>query len=850
MRSDEGFPIGKDEDIIALSDPPHYTACPNPWIAEFIKEHGKPYDPKTDSYNCEPFATDVSEGKNDLIYKAQSYHTKVPHKAIMRYILHYTEPGDIVFDGFCGTGMTGIAAQNCSNPDPEFKEMIEQEMPGVKWGGRKAILIDLSPAATFLAYNYNTPVEVKSFEKEAYRILTDVEKECGWMYETQHVIDGKPAFGQNVDGDKTTVKGVINYTVWSDVFVCPNCLNEILFWEVAVDHVEGKIKDEFPCPHCHANMTKRSLDRAFVQVFDGSLNSSIKRAKQVPVLISYSVIDNKGKTKRFEKKPDSEDISLFERIEKIKIPYWYPTDRMPEGDESRRNDDCGITHVHHFYTKRNLWALAIFNDRIEDMTFKIFNNAIGLIGSSLYRFRWIGGTSGRGGGPLAGTYYIPSLSKEMSIVHLLREHFKKFIELKKEIKKFSISQNIRISTTSATQLYQIAPNSVDYIFIDPPFGSNLMYSELNFVWEAWLKVFTNNQDEAIINSSQKKGLHEYQNIMELCFQQYYQILKPGRWMTVEFHNSQNSVWMSIQEGLQRAGFVVADVRTLDKKQGTFKQVTSTASVKQDLIISAYKPNGGLEDRFKLTAGTHDGVWDFVRQHLKHLPIFVERNEIVQNVAERQSFLLFDRMVAFHVQRGVHVPISAGDFYIGLHQKFPERDGMYFLEDQVVEYDRKRMITKLIEQASLFVHDEKSTVQWLHKVLSEKRQTYQDIQPKFLQELHQDLFEKMPELTMMLEQNFLQDLKGQWYVPDPNKLADLDRVRERALLKEFEEYKKTKGKLKLFRTEAVRAGFKKAWSERDYSMIVSLGERLPSQILQEDDVLLMYYDNAFTRQGKS
>jgi hypothetical protein len=111
-----------------------------------------------------------------------------------------------------------------------------------------------------------------------------------------------------------------------------------------------------------------------------------------------------------------------------------------------------------------------------------------------------------------------------------------------------------------------------------------------------------------------------------------------------------------------------------------------------------------------------------------------------------------------------------------------------------------------------------------------------------------MFEKMPELTMMLEQNFLQDLKGQWYVPDPNKLADLDRVRERALLKEFEEYKKTKGKLKLFRTEAIRAGFKKAWSDRDYGMIITLGERMPSQILQEDDVLLMYYDNSVTRSG--
>jgi DNA modification methylase len=111
FRKIEGFPIGSDTDILALSDPPYYTACPNPFISDFIRVYGKSYDEKTDRYSREPFAADISEGKNDPIYNAHSYHTKVPHKAIMRYILHYTEPGDIVFDGFCGTGMTGVAAQ-------------------------------------------------------------------------------------------------------------------------------------------------------------------------------------------------------------------------------------------------------------------------------------------------------------------------------------------------------------------------------------------------------------------------------------------------------------------------------------------------------------------------------------------------------------------------------------------------------------------------------------------------------------------------------------------------------------------------------------------------------------------
>src|ERR1700682_5123196 len=114
FRRIDGFPNGSDEDILALSDPPYYTACPNPFLTDFVSQHGRPYDPNA-QYSREPFAADVSEGKNDPIYNAHSYHTKVPHKAIMRYVLHYTEPGDVIFDGFCGTGMAGVAARLCGD---------------------------------------------------------------------------------------------------------------------------------------------------------------------------------------------------------------------------------------------------------------------------------------------------------------------------------------------------------------------------------------------------------------------------------------------------------------------------------------------------------------------------------------------------------------------------------------------------------------------------------------------------------------------------------------------------------------------------------------------------------------
>ncbi len=848
VRHIEGFPIAKDEDIINLSDPPYYTACPNPFIGDFIKEHGKPYDPDNDDYRRQPFAADVSEGKNDPIYNAHSYHTKVPHKAIMRYILHYTEPGDIIFDGFCGTGMTGVAASLCG--DRKAVESLgyivqddgtildEKGRPFSKLGARKAILVDLSPAATFIAYNYNTPVDVRAFEQEARRILIDVERECGWMYRTQHVVDGKV----QKDAKGNPIMGKINYTVWSDVFICPSCSGELVFWEVAVDKEEGRVRDEFPCPHCGANLTKRSLERATERVYDRDIGEFITRARQVPVLINYSV----GK-QRFEKEPDEYDLELIRKIEESEVPYWYPIDRMPEGYNTEQPKvSHGITHVHHFYTRRNLWVLAAQYSRIHDIKpdrLRLFALAwFTSCHSRLHKMNRYMKNHGRHVGPLAGTLYISSIQAEISPFYFIHEKLRHHSRLPLPKDKCYLSSQ---STTFVT----VPADVVDYIFTDPPFGSNLMYSELNFLWEVWLKVFTNNKPEAVISKVQNKDIRDYQQLMELCFKEMYRILKPGRWITVVFHNSNNSIWNAIQEAMLRAGFVVADVRTLDKKKGTTKQLTYTTTMKEDLIITAYKPNGGLEKRFHLEAGTEEGVWDFVRTHLKQLPVFVEKNGKAEVIAERQNYLLYDRMVAFHVQRGVTIPMGAAEFCAGLKQRFPERDGMYFLPDQVVEYDKQRFTVQEIEQLSLFVTDEKSSIQWLRSELSKNPQTYQEIYPKFLRELHKAPHEKLPELSELLEQNFLQDDQGRWYVPDPGRQSDLEKMRQKTLLKEFEEYKEGRGRLKVFRTEALRAGFKACWAAKDYKTIVEVARRIPDTVLQEDSSLLMYYDNALMRMAE-
>ncbi|WP_368860854.1 DNA methyltransferase [Desulforhabdus sp. TSK] len=872
FRKIEGFPIGSDEDILSLSDPPYYTACPNPFLDDFIRCCGTPYDPSV-PYSRNPFAVDVSEGKTDPLYKAHSYHTKVPHLAIVPSILHYTEPGDVILDGFCGSGMTGVAAQWCGAAPAEYRFRLETEwakqgLDKPKWGARRVVLNDLAPAATFIAANYNLPFDVQAFAKAGKKLLAEVEQELAWMYETLHT-DGK-------------TKGRIEYTVWSEVFTCPDCSDEVVFLDEALNKETKRVRGSFPCPHCSAKLTKDNLERVFESRADPITGGTWKHVKFRPSLISYN--DN---GERYEKMPDDADLELLDRIAQMPLPSEIPSNRFPleQMYHGSRIEPKGFTHIHHFFLPRAAQSLAALwrkakahpDVRIRHMLLFFVEQAIW--GMAVLN-RYLPTAFSQTNRQLTGVYYVASQISEVSPQYNLDGKMKR---LGKVFQNRPSAASDAIVTTGTAASLSLPDASIDYIFTDPPFGENIYYADLNFLIESWHRVFTDAVPEAIVDKFKKKGLPEYQHLMQRCFAEYCRVLKPGRWMTVVFHNSRNAVWNAIQEAMLAAGFVVADVRTMDKQQGSYRQVTSTA-VKQDLVISAYKPNGGLEERFKLTAGTEEGVWDFIRTHLKQLPVFVSKDGQAEVIAERQSYLLFDRMVAFHVQRGVTVPLSAAELYQGLAQRFPERDGMYFLPEQAAEYDKKRLTVKEMLQLEIWVKDESSAIQWLKQQLTKKPQTFQELHPQFLKEIggwHK--YEKPLELSDLLAQNFLRydgkndvptqihsylstnfrelrnlpkddpilcaKAKDRWYVPDPNKAGDLEKLRERALLREFDEYRESKQRrLKVFRLEAVRAGFKKAWQERDYPTIVTVAGKIPETVLQEDPKLLMWYDQAITRKG--
>ncbi|MBK6380098.1 MAG: hypothetical protein IPF72_10400 [Chitinophagaceae bacterium] len=187
----------------------------------------------------------------------------------------------------------------------------------------------------------------------------------------------------------------------------------------------------------------------------------------------------------------------------------------------------------------------------------------------------------------------------------------------------------------------------------------------------------------------------------------------------------------------------------------------------------------------------------------------------------------------------------------LEENFIERDEMFFTSEQVQIYDRNKIEVPDFIQLSILVSSEQDGVLWLKNLLKNNFLAYQDIQPQWMQTLSETRKgDFIPELAVILEENFLKNESGKWYSPDLENEADLEKLRMKRLLKQFDLYKSEaanpRAKIKEVRVEALRAGFKQCYLDKDFKTIVQIGDRIPNNLLMEDEVLLQFYDIASSR----
>lgn len=523
-----------------------------------------------------PFAQDISAGKNTYVYDAHTYHTKVPPQGIALLVEYYTNPGEIVLDPFCGSGMTGVAA-------------LEKK--------RQAILSDLSPAATFIAENLCTPIDDTEFLAEITQLLEKSQDIQQKLYLTKCRDCGKPT--------------LLLYMVWSYGLICNRCNHEFILWDVARDERErvreSKIKKEFNCPHCSSHIAKRAL----------------KRTKRYPVQIGYKCC---GKGNREQTAaPTQDDLAVIEHIESNGVPrdLWYPTDKFPLGINTRQPIAAGIETIEKAYTPRALWAMAYLWKQASSHPNTSIRNKLFFTLTSLYQrvtvfseFRFWGGS-----GNIAN-YNVPHIMNEQNVFTAFRRKAETICWYFRDAP--CVPRQLHISTRSACNLSHLPDESIDFVFTDPPFGSNINYSEMNFLWESWLGKHTDNAEEAIISKAQGKSIDDYQILLCRAFLEVNRVLRSDGWMCVVFHNSSEKIWKALQRAIMDSGFEVRAAQTFDKQHGTFKMFVSNNAVGYDLVLHCRKRLSTSKVIAQLAKASVNNVREFVRRQLRAATLYEVR----------------------------------------------------------------------------------------------------------------------------------------------------------------------------------------------------------------------------------
>lgn len=448
-------------------------------------------------------------------YRAHSYHTKVPPAAIVPFIEAFTEPGGVVLDTFCGSGMTGVAARGL---------------------GRDALLSDLSPAAVHIARNYNTYCDPIALQKAVDRVAADVRSTMSWLY--------KPV-GQ--DGQ------LVEYTTWSDIFECRACSGQILYWDV---REQGNLSR---CPHCDTALSK----------------SELKWLGEQPVQSHVSKVGERMQSHA----PTDAELALIDEVAEAPIPYWTPASPFASDREMWRasHGAMGIASASDFYSKRNLFGLASIRHAIAGEPDGRVREALmfaftACVNRASKRYQW---NQKRPTNVMSGTLYISSLRYEWNVWSLFR---RKAADVMRYYQSYDLSGGrAQVYERSAVDQSCLATGSVDMAFIDPPFGSNIFYADSSFLWDAWLGSVTDQSQEIVVNQRRlslpgAKDISGYGAMLTESLAEVGRVLRPGGHAVIAFSNSNDKVWEALQDAISDSGFQVCSAHLLDKGQPSIKGV--------------------------------------------------------------------------------------------------------------------------------------------------------------------------------------------------------------------------------------------------------------------------------------
>lgn len=520
---------------------------------------------------AEPAVESVSAGKNTYTYDAHTYHTKVPPQGIAEVIRRYLPEGrGLILDPFGGSGMTGVAALVA---------------------GHDVILNELSPAASFIADRFTSSISAERFMSGVNALSAKLAPIRKKLYTTVC---------------RDCQKDVeILHTIWSYRVSCSHCSHSFVLWDHCRKYgnnvKEHKILSEFPCPACSETLKK----------------SKLARQDAVPVMVAYKCCQRNIS----EHTLSHEEIQKIEQFESRQFVAegWYPTTELPDGANLSQPKRRGLTSIDKFYSGRNLSALShIWKsinhiDDVQDAAFLAF------CFTSLYQrvtrlseFRFWGGSGN------TAHFNVPYIFNESNVFLTFERKARTIAD---HLATTATQYNGRklIRTGSATDLSFVPDRSIDFIFTDPPFGANINYSDMNFLWESWLGRRTDTKNEAIVSKPQNKDVVAYQQLMTESLKECYRVLRDGHWMVVVFMISSEAVWEAIRNAIVDAGFEISRVDIFDKQHGTFKHFVSENTAGSDLMLHCKKLPQVNSESAPISTEVRLSIKQFLDNHGPNLP---------------------------------------------------------------------------------------------------------------------------------------------------------------------------------------------------------------------------------------
>jgi hypothetical protein len=490
----------------------------------------------------------------------------------------------------------------------------------------------------------------------------------------------------------------------------------------------------------------------------------------------------------------------LQEIEAKQIPHWIPPHKMmnveddsqPWGAEWRQGRN--FRRVIELFTKRNLWALAAIRQEAQKLSGDCRDLALGgLTGCMLHLSRMSHHKEG-GGGIMVGTYYLPQLAKERNAFTNYSEKLNELLEAVAVGANAAQSSGL-ISTQSACSLEQVPTNSVDYIFTDPPYGDRVQYGELNFVWEAWLDLDTHwHQDEIIVNSVRGKSEEDWTNMMRQAMRECYRVLKPGRWLSLCYHDTSEGTWSLVQDLMAEADFIVdASDETLfiDTGQKSYNQSTADKVTKRDLVINFRKPRPGDREVTQVFIPANVDVPTFnelarqiIRNFLSAHPgatknriyDYLVSSMVSKGQMEAHNFDTLLQSVAEDVQQPVKDNLfddQEPDFFVS------HTENRWYLKETADQVDKAELVKEDAAAARL----EKFMVKYLRAKPEDEGVHYSDLFEQFLH-----VSDKPRRLlTDWLPEFFVKTPEGTWRPPDDDERNQLATMREAGTLRRIKRF---------------------------------------------------------------